>query len=466
MQEENIAPNQQPNTPTGEEAKATIPPQPVQKKPINTVRIAMYGLMGLAALGLVSNIARFNSHISATLPKSAQRVKPSTINPEAVTSFQDQEREQVRKLEQENAEAQRAMEKSAEAAKAAGNTASLSMMPCTPALAGTQGASPTGSPITCGADGQWHPSAEAKGIPAMSAAQREALYGRRGGGNQEDAVQAAKQRRLEALNSTSVAIDFTGKEEQRQTQRIEPDQVNPGPGAGTPTASREPGNRNVQPIDLGDHAQKPVSMPAKYDWDTYTGKLYRIFEGTVLETVLTNRINGAFAGPINTMLTTDVWSHDHQQLLIPQGTRCLGTVNAVNGAAQQRLFVAFHRCIMPDGYSLDLDKFPGLNQIGEVGLRDLVNHHYFQIFGASLAIGAVGGLAQIGNGSSNFGYDPSVSIRNGISQQMGEESMQILDRFLNQLPTFIVRERSRVRIYLSGDLAVPAYAGHQVDPAL
>jgi type IV secretory pathway VirB10-like protein len=466
MQDENVAPDQQPNTPTEQEAKATVPPQPVQKKPINTIRIAMYGLMGLAALGLVSNIARLNSHISAPLPKSAQRVKPATVNPEAVTSFQEQEREQVRKLEQENAEAQRAMEKSAEAAKAVGNTASLSMMPCTPALAGTQGASPTGSAITCGADGQWHPSAEATGIPAMSAAQRQALYGHQTGGNHDDPAQAAKQRRLEALNSTSVAIDFTGKEDQQEAQKIAPEQASSGPGASTPTASGKPVNGNVRPSDLGDHAEKPASSPAKYSWDTYTGKLYRIFEGTVLETVLTNRINGAFAGPINTMLTTDVWSHDHQQLLIPQGTRCLGTVSAVNGAAQQRLFVAFHRCIMPDGYSIDLDKFPGLNQIGEVGLRDLVNHHYFQIFGASLAIGAVGGLAQIGNGYSNFGYDPSVSIRNGISQQMGEESMQILDRFLNQLPTFIVRERSRVRIYLSGDLEVPAYAGHEIDPAL
>lgn len=382
-----------------------------------------------------------------------------------MTSFQEQEREQVRKLEQENAEAQRAMEKSAEAARAVGNTASLSMMPCKPALAGTQGASPTGSPITCGADGQWHPSGEAKGIPAMSAAQRQARYGHQTGGTHEDAVQTAKQRRLEALNSTSVAIDFTGKDEQQQGQRMEPMQVSPEPRS-FPAASREPGTGSIQPINLGDHAEKPASTPAKYGWDRYTSKLYRIFEGTVFETVLTNRINGAFAGPINTMLTTDVWSHDHQQLLIPQGTRCLGTVSAVNGAAQQRLFVAFHRCIMPDGYSLDLDKFTGLNQIGEVGLRDLVNHHYFQIFGASLAIGAVGGLAQIGNGYSNFGHDPSVSIRNGISQQMGQESMQILDRLLNQLPTFIVRERSRVRIYLSGDLEVPAYKGHDIDPAL
>ncbi len=79
MQEENIVPDQQPNTSTGQKPTPTVPPQPVQKKPINTVRIAMYGLMGLAALGLISNIARLNSHISTTLPKSAQRVKPPPL---------------------------------------------------------------------------------------------------------------------------------------------------------------------------------------------------------------------------------------------------------------------------------------------------------------------------------------------------------------------------------------------------
>jgi len=106
-EEQNIPRNPEPNASVGD-GKATVPPQFVPKKPINTVRISMYGLIGLAALGLVSNIARLNSHISAPRPKSAQRRKPSIINPDAVTSFQDQEREQVRKLEQENADAQRA----------------------------------------------------------------------------------------------------------------------------------------------------------------------------------------------------------------------------------------------------------------------------------------------------------------------------------------------------------------------
>src|SRR5207244_1725717 len=81
-----------------------------------------------------------------------------------------------------------------------------------------------------------------------------------------------------------------------------------------------------------------------------TGKLYRLFEGTILETVLTNRLDGSFAGPVNVMVTSNVYSHDRQQLLIPQGTRVLGEVEKVSGVSQQRLAVLFHRLIMPDGY--------------------------------------------------------------------------------------------------------------------
>jgi type IV secretion system protein VirB10 len=447
----------------------TLPSERTTKKPINSIRIATYALIGLAAIGLISNIGRLGSHVVTRVPKSAHNQKPGTISPDSVATFQEQEKEQVRKLQEENAQAAQAL---AQATQAAQNLHDQmpNMLPCTPALAGTQGTGPNGLPITCGSDGQWHPSSEASGIPPMSAAQRRALYGRQSAGSsmREDAAQTTKQRRLAALSSSSVAIDFTSNAGTDKPASIAPQQFAASASPiETITENRELADKEgPHPILVSDHPDAGKQPKSKYDWDRYTGKTYRIFEGTVLETVLTNRINGAFAGPIDTMVTTDLWSHDHQHLLIPQGTRCLGTVSAVSNANQQRLFVAFHRCIMPDGYSLDLDKFVGMNQIGATGLRDLVNHHYFQIFGASLAIGAVGGLAQIGNSTTTFGYDPSVSIRNGISQEMGQESMQILDRFLNQLPSFIVRERSRVRVYLSGDLEVPAYDAHQVDPTL
>jgi type IV secretion system protein VirB10 len=191
------------------------------------------------------------------------------------------------------------------------------------------------------------------------------------------------------------------------------------------------------------------------------GKQYRLFEGTVFETVLTNRLNGSFTGPVNVMLTADVYSHDHQRLLIPKGSRILGEAAKVSAVGQQRLAVSFHRVIMPDGFSLSLDKFLGMNQIGETGLRDQVNNHYAQLFGVSLALGAIAGMEQIGAnyGTSAGGLD---AYRLGTSQSLSQSAVRILDRFLNVLPTMTVCEGHRVKVYLTGDLHCPAYSAHRV----
>lgn len=191
------------------------------------------------------------------------------------------------------------------------------------------------------------------------------------------------------------------------------------------------------------------------------GKDYHLLEGTVIETVLTNRLTGLLAGPVNTMLTTDVYSHDRQHLLLPKGSRVLGEVKPVANFGQQRLAVMFHRIIMPDGYSLPLDQFQGLNQIGETGLRDQVNRHYLEIFGASVAIGAIAGLSQ---SNTQYGLTESATdaYRQGFAASMSQSALRILDRFLNILPTFTIREGHRIKIYLASDLTVPAYDQHKV----
>lgn len=189
-------------------------------------------------------------------------------------------------------------------------------------------------------------------------------------------------------------------------------------------------------------------------------------EGTVIEAVLTNRLDGEAAGPVDCMVTTDVYQPGTRVLLIPQGARVLGEASKVSSLGQARLAVAFHRILVPGlrMYSIPLDKpMPALGQAGEVGLHDQVNSHYASIFGASLAIGAIGGLAQIGNGSSGFGYDPSVEFRNGVSQSMAQSSSRVLDRFLNRMPTITIREGTRVKIILTDDLQLPTYATRKRD---
>jgi type IV secretion system protein VirB10 len=116
---------------------------------------------------------------------------------------------------------------------------------------------------------------------------------------------------------------------------------------------------------------------------------------------------------------------------------------------------------MPDGYSLSLDQFKGLNQTGDAGLRDQVNNHYLRIFGVSLAIGALGAVAQGGTSGPLTASGTDV-MRQGFAQSTAQSSAQILDKFLNIMPTVTIREGHRVKVYLSGDLALPDYNNHKL----
>ncbi len=221
-----------------------------------------------------------------------------------------------------------------------------------------------------------------------------------------------------------------------------------------PAASAPARQESAAESDRKEEPAKPVAAPA-----TATGKTYVLFEGTILETVLINRLDGQFSGPVECLLANDVYSHDRQHLLIPGGSKLLGETRRVQSLGQTRLAVSFHRLVMPDGYSASLDHFQGLNQVGDAGLRDQVNNHYLRIFGGSLAVGAIGAVAEAGTAGALTASSGDL-VRQGFAQSMGQSSAQILEKFLNVLPTVTIREGHRVKVYLSGDLALPDYASH------
>ena len=162
-----------------------------------------------------------------------------------------------------------------------------------------------------------------------------------------------------------------------------------------PDLRRRPQKANHKPARI--QVQNAAVAPAKVDdYNLSSGKSYRVLAGTVIETVLLNRINSDFSGPVNCMVTSPVYSHDRQRVLLPEGTKVLGEAQKLAALGQKRVALAFHRLIMPDGFSVNLDQFKGLNQIGETALRDKVNNHYFRIFGMSVALGLISGFSNRG----------------------------------------------------------------------
>jgi type IV secretion system protein VirB10 len=192
------------------------------------------------------------------------------------------------------------------------------------------------------------------------------------------------------------------------------------------------------------------------------GKPYVVFEGTTIDTVLSNRLDGEYAGPVKAMVTNAIYSQDRQHVLIPEGTFILGDVQKVSGFGQKRLAIAFHRLLMPDGYSVDLDRFHGLDQIGDTGLKDKIDNHYMQIFGASIALGVIAGAAESTNAIAGLTESGSEAYRAGIASSLSQSSANVLDRFINIPPSITIREGHRIKVYITQDLLLPAYENHTV----
>lgn len=414
---------------------ATVPEQPESRPPLRKsmpVVLALIVILGLIGIANLSSLLKGNKR---SAPASTMPMRPAAPNAQQVSSFESQQQLQA----QRDADARQHQQEL---------NAALQQ------LQQTEGA----------------PGQEAAGAPPMTAAQRAAIYGDNPNApqhtsNVSEAQAEAKQKRLakqkqqqDAINSDTLAIDF----ERTGPAASGPALADAAEGAAATTAAGSAAPVKPAIVDAKENGKS--NAMAGYDFDTFDGRLYRVFEGTVLEGVVTNHIDGGFSGPIMVSLTTDLYSHDHQQLLLPQGTRLLGDVQSVGNAQQRKMFVTFHRAICPDGFSLEFAKYIGLDQIGTTGLATKVDHGYLQAFAAAAAIGGLGGLAQIGNNGSVL--DPSVQIRNGISEQSAVEGEQVLNHFLNRLTVITLKEGSRARVYIGTDLLIPSYAEHRVDPTL
>ena len=219
-----------------------------------------------------------------------------------------------------------------------------------------------------------------------------------------------------------------------------------GPGAGAAAAPHSLGFPGAAAQPSRDYAN-----PSRLEGGDDPPGWERIYEGSFLEAVLVTQLSGDFPGPVLAQVAVPFYSADRQRVLVPRGARVIGTASAVLGQDQERLAVSFHRLIYPDGRWVTLD-FHGLNQVGEGALKDRVNRHYFSMFAAVGAVGIISGLTL--QNSNPYGGGAQ-AFRAGAGQGLGQAAEQILQRFLNRLPTLTIRAGHRLRIWFTSDVLVP-----------
>lgn len=182
-----------------------------------------------------------------------------------------------------------------------------------------------------------------------------------------------------------------------------------------------------------------------------------LMAGSVIAASLITGLNSDLPGLVTAQVTENAYdSATGRTLLIPQGSRLVGSYDNVVAFGQRRALVVWQRIILPDGSSLRIGNMPASDSGGYAGLADEVDRHSWQLLkgvalstllgvGAELSIGGEGELLR--------------AVRESTQQGVARAGDQIVAKGLGIQPTITVRPGWPLRVLVSRDLVLPPWRG-------
>jgi type IV secretory pathway VirB10-like protein len=183
---------------------------------------------------------------------------------------------------------------------------------------------------------------------------------------------------------------------------------------------------------------------------------YVVQAGTVIPAALITGMQSDLPGQITAQVTENVYdTPTGRSLLIPQGARLLGVYDSQVSFGQSRILLVWTRLILPNGYSIVLERQPGADAAGRAGLEDGVDHHW----GALLKAALVSTILAVGSelGSDQNESDIARALRRGAGDTANQAGQQIVRRNLNIQPTLTIRPGFPVRVLVNRDLVLEPY---------
>ena len=185
---------------------------------------------------------------------------------------------------------------------------------------------------------------------------------------------------------------------------------------------------------------------------------YEVKAGTVIPGILITGMNSDLPGQIIAQVSQNVYdSPTGRYLLIPQGTKLIGSYNSAVTYGQKRAMVAWERLIYPNGSSISIN-FAGVDQAGYTGLKDKVSNHYGRIFGQAALISmfsAAGQIATDDNKSDNRSSGETLSEE--LGRQWSQTGQELIRKNMNIAPTIKIRPGYKLNVMVSKDMILKPY---------
>ena len=184
---------------------------------------------------------------------------------------------------------------------------------------------------------------------------------------------------------------------------------------------------------------------------------YLLSAGSVISASLITGLRSDLPGLVTAQVTSQVFdSPTGRILLIPQGSRLIGSYDSVVAFGQKRALIVWQRIMLPDGSSLRIDNVPATDASGYAGLQDKVDFHTWALLkGVALAT-----LLGVGTELTVTGESDLVqAIRQSTQQNVSRAGDQLTSRNLNIQPTITIRPGATVRLVVHKDLILAPWRG-------
>ena len=186
---------------------------------------------------------------------------------------------------------------------------------------------------------------------------------------------------------------------------------------------------------------------------------FELKSGTLLPCVLISGLNSDLPSNMIAQVSENVWdTATGRYLLIPRGSRLIGTYDNQISYGQSRVLVMWNRLIFPDGASLVLDNLKGADQSGYSGFKGTVNRHWGSIISSALLVSLLGAgveLAAPTNNGDRDKDDPRSILAENAASAVAEAIAQIIQREANRQPTIKIKPGYRFMIFVQHDIIFP-----------
>lgn len=200
-----------------------------------------------------------------------------------------------------------------------------------------------------------------------------------------------------------------------------------------------------------------VAAEASYRDDTYnSSSLHALHAGTIIPaTLLTGITSDVPNSDVVAEVRQDVYdSQTGMYLLIPQGSRIIGTAGRAGNRGNARIGVIFTRIILPNGDNIELPNQQAIDGTGMPGLKDKYSQHSSAIFRSAFMTSLLGAAAQsaTGNTSGDDDRSPGQEAVSGAVAQVMDAASKLVDRALDQEATITIRPGTAFSVFLNQDL--------------